>query len=158
MKPTADFDELRQFAADLRRVQDLAYPKTLATQSLKSAARPLLRAEQANAPRRTGRLVADIRSKSVSNDKYYATVIVGVSKRKGKRGRITHLLTRGTGARFAKNGAYRGKVTANDFLDKSWQQTKGEVLALYEEDYNKRIAAWIKNIKYRSGPLKRPVK
>ena len=156
MKPLVDFDEFKQFSADLLKIQDVAYPKSIAAQSLRSAARPLLYAEQIFAPRNTGRMKADIRSKSVSNDKYYATVIVGVSKKLGARGRVTHLVTRGTKARYNRSGAFRGRVLANDFLDKAFATTKDEVLKDFGEDYQKRIAAWIKNRRYRAKTIKKP--
>lgn len=96
--------------------------RVVAGKAMRLALAPMLAKAKSEAPQKTGATSRDTRIKVVSGkDGEVVRGLVGVSKRKGKRGRITHLITR----------VNRNRSSADDFLTRAEAQTIGQVEASY---------------------------
>lgn len=141
-----DLSELNYLEAVLRDAGAAAFPRSIAQAELRSAARPMLAAVRAGAPRRTGQLRKEARIKSVNDNDTLAKALVGIRKGRGRRGNITHLITRGF------SGAGRGRNVsrpANDFLGRAYSSTAPQVFATFGQTYGRRVEAWFQGRRFR---------
>lgn len=110
---------------------------------ISSARKAIGRNSDPNYLRQHGATRRDLRTKAVKAEAgEVGRVIVGVNKRRGKVGWRTPFITRGTGIRRTKRGANRGRMTANDFLQRSYDQTIDFVRQDFLKEYREAFAAW----------------
>lgn len=115
--------------------------------SLKKGRAALSRKSNPNAYRQGGATRRDLRIKSVKPEARYkeiGRVIVGVSKKARHVGWRTIFITRGTKQRFTKKGQNRGRMTADNFLQRSYDSTIDFVRADFLQEYRIAFATWAK--------------
>lgn len=104
------------------------------------------RGASANAFRKGGATRRDLRIKAVP-PKYneVGRVLVGVSKRADKVGWRTVFITAGTNTRKTKAGANRGRVKANNFLQRAYNGTIDGVRADFQKEYRIAFVRWARS-------------
>jgi HK97 gp10 family phage protein len=102
------------------------------------AAKPLIAAARAGAPRRTGKLIKSIGSVEVPNE---IAILVGAKLSGMYKGWHAHFIENGTVERFRrkKGGAPTGKVTATHFFENAYNATEQEVFSDIEQAWHEEI-------------------
>jgi HK97 gp10 family phage protein len=101
--------------------------------------------KNANAYRRGGATKRDLRIKTVPPKAgEVGRVLMGVSKRGDKTGWRTIFITRGTKMRKTKSGANRGRMKANNFLQRAYDSTFPGVAADFQKQYREAFVQWAK--------------
>jgi hypothetical protein len=104
------------------------------------------RGATANSYRRGGATRRDLRIKAVSpKANEVGRVLVGVSKRADKVGWRTIFITAGTKNRQTKSGANRGRVRANNFLQRAYNGTIDGVRADFQKQYRIAFVRWARS-------------
>lgn len=165
---TTDIDRL---AEAMKRYGGIM-PTAKANQALRKSAKPMLSRAQTEVPvwrggrerislakgraaiarnsdpnyyRQGGATKRDLRIKAVNpRSKEIGRVLVGVSKKKGKVGFRTHWIEQGTSDRYTKSRAYRGKIKANPFLQRSYTATIDMVRTDFAAAYRLAFIKWAK--------------
>lgn len=107
-------------------------------QVLRVAAKPALTALRANAPVRKGPVSAKRKRTETTRGsariltvdgrgEEIAAVLVGISKKRGRAGYKAPWQTRGTTTRMTRKGYNRGRMSANDYLDRTERQV-GDII------------------------------
>jgi hypothetical protein len=144
------------------------FPNDKANSVFRRAVRPMLAATKVEAPvsmggrmrislrhRNKGSVVnayaqggatrRDLRIKTVpAKGDELGRVLVGVSKAGGKVGWRTHFITRGTKERRKRSGASTGRMTPNNFLQRSFDRTISGVRTDFERAYREAFVQWAK--------------
>jgi hypothetical protein len=167
MKVTFDTKEVDKLANAMKRYAHIM-PTQKANSVLRKAVRPmLLRAQSevpvsnnsrerislkqrsagknANAYRQGGATRRDLRIRTVPPKAgEIGRVLVGVSKRGDKVGWRTVFITQGTKMRQTKKGANRGRMKANNFLQRANDATFPGVAADFQKEYREAFVKWTK--------------
>ena len=111
------------------------------------AAQMVTRASRKEAPvGPTGNLKKSVRTKRLR--RFGSTPAPSISAINRKKAPHAHLVHDGTGERIAKRGRYRGRrfgrMTAQPFHRKAWNETKGNVLGYIEKEVKKLIDGAVK--------------
>lgn len=113
------------------------------------AAKPLIEKAKLLAPEGpTGSLVDSIgaiKSPSASSTQGVGQIQVGPRRRGGYKGFHGHLVEYGTKTRSTRtSNANRGRMTANPFMEKAFDQTKDEVLKRINDGVGKALYSFMK--------------
>lgn len=165
IKVTADTSELKLVDEALSRYGRVM-PTATTNRILSKAVKPMLNAAKANAPvskggrtrislkhrsagknsgayAQGGATRRDLRTKIVPPEKNESgRVVVGVSKKASKVGWRTRFITRGTRIRYSKNGKSLGRVSANNFLQRAYDQTFPMVKIDVEREFRLQFIKW----------------
>lgn len=105
----------------------------------------IARGSNPNYLRQGGATKRDVRVKSVNPEpKELGRVLVGVSKKSRHVGWRTIFITRGTRQRRTKKGQNRGRITANNFLQRTFDSTISMVRADFFASYRVEFIQWAK--------------
>lgn len=114
--------------------------------SLKTARSALRRGSDPNDYRRGGATRRDLRIKAVPPKAgEISRILVGVSQKRGKVGWRTPFITKGTKVRKTKKGANRGRVQANNFLQRAYSATYQGVVTDFQREYRAAFVQWAKS-------------
>jgi hypothetical protein len=167
MRVTFDTKEVDKLAESMKRYAQIM-PTQKANGALRKVVRPMLRKAQsevpvsnsgrerislrqrsagrnANAYRQGGATRRDLRIKTVPPKAgEIGRVLVGVSKRGDKVGWRTVFITKGTKMRQTEKGANRGRMKANNFLQRANDATFPSVAADFQKEYREAFVKWAK--------------
>jgi hypothetical protein len=165
MRITFDTRDVNKLANAMRRYAHIMPPQK-ANSVLRKVVRPMLQRAQsevpvsnnarertslrhrsagrnANAYRQGGATRRDLRIRTVpAKASEIGRVLVGVSKRGDKVGWRTVFITKGTKMRQTKKGANRGRMKANNFLQRANDATFPGVAADFQKEYREAFVRW----------------
>lgn len=168
MKLTVDTRSVDKLGEAMKRYGSIM-PTSAANSVLRRAVSPMYRAAQVEVPvSKNGQLQTSIRhrGKGKAADAYstggatrrdlrvkvvppkaneIGRILVGVSKRANKVGWRTVFITHGTKQRKNKRGQNRGRVTANNFLQRAYDQTIATARVEVVKSYREAFSRWGKD-------------
>lgn len=98
------------------------------------AARPLVSAAKAGAPRDTGTLQSSIGALSIRRD---IAILVGARKRRG--GWYGHFVEKGTRERIRRSGGSTGRIIGRRFFETAYNATEPAVIGSIESEWHRAI-------------------
>ncbi|MET7253463.1 hypothetical protein [Dyadobacter fermentans] len=167
IKVTADTSEITKVEKAMGRYSRIMPPE-IANNLLRRSVRPMLIAAKAQVPvssngqmrvslkhRKAGKSAnayaqggatrRDLRIKIGRPEiKELSRVLVGVSRMPGKVGWRTPFITGGTKDRLTEKGRRTGRVRANNFLDRAYDQTISMVRTDFQREYREQFIRWAK--------------
>lgn len=113
---------------------------------LRAGQRAVKRGSNPNYLRRGGATRRDLRIKAVKPEpSEIGRVLVGVNKKSGHVGWRTIFITRGTKIRRNKKGQNRGKMSPDNFLQRSYDSTIDGVRVDFLREYREAFVKWARS-------------
>lgn len=82
---------------------------------------------KAEAPKRTGKLQKSVRAKTKKTRDGFSSIVAPFAPHR-------HLVIQGTNERFNRAGAFRGRMTANPFVDRAADRYENEAIRIAERE------------------------